>query len=69
MSTIGGHGLFGAQPATLRFVPAPPNTGVVFTRVDLPRNPHEGVGLVDLAVRAFCEQRSAVPCCGRKRNE
>ena len=38
-------------------------------RVDLPRNPHEGVGLVDFAVRALCEQHSAVPRCGRKRNE
>ena len=35
--TISGHGLFSGQASTLRFVPAPPNTGIVFARMDLPR--------------------------------
>ena len=36
-STVQGRGLFGGEPCRLRFVPAPPNTGVWFIRNDTPK--------------------------------
>ena len=36
---IAGAGLFHGEPATLRFAAAPPGTGVVFVRTDLPGSP------------------------------
>ncbi len=35
---IEGHGLFTGQPVRLRLKPAPPDTGLVFTRIDLGAN-------------------------------
>ncbi|MFW6060277.1 MAG: UDP-3-O-acyl-N-acetylglucosamine deacetylase [Phycisphaeraceae bacterium] len=36
-ATLHGRGLFGGQPATITFRPAPPNHGTVFVRTDLDR--------------------------------
>lgn len=52
-----GAGLFSGIPAKLRLRPAPPNTGIVFVRVDLPNAPRIPVG-PETVVSKF--RRSAV---------
>lgn len=38
-ATVDGFGLFGGQDVRLRFLPAPPNHGIAFQRIDLPARP------------------------------
>ena len=39
MNSFAGVGLFSGSPTKITFVPAPPNFGIVFQRVDLPDKP------------------------------
>ncbi len=48
---ISGFGMFTGSDATLRFVPAPPDHGIVFRRVDLPDSPSIPA-LVEYAVKS-----------------
>lgn len=38
-AAVNGFGLFGGQDVRLRFLPAPPNHGIAFQRMDLPARP------------------------------
>ena len=43
-----GRGLFSGKPCSLRFAPAPPDSGIVFVRADLPARPEVPCALSNL---------------------
>jgi UDP-3-O-[3-hydroxymyristoyl] N-acetylglucosamine deacetylase/3-hydroxyacyl-[acyl-carrier-protein] dehydratase len=50
--TVEGRGLFSGVPSTLRFAPAPADTGVVFVRSDLPSPVQIATSVSNIAKRA-----------------
>ena len=49
---VSGRGLFSGEPARLRMVPAPPDSGLAFVRTDLPAPVRIAVSIANVAKRA-----------------
>jgi len=49
---MNGRGLFSGESCRLRFLPAPPDSGVVFVRTDLPAPVHIPAGIANVSKRA-----------------
>jgi UDP-3-O-[3-hydroxymyristoyl] N-acetylglucosamine deacetylase / 3-hydroxyacyl-[acyl-carrier-protein] dehydratase len=64
-ATCAGTGLHTGETATVRFVPAPPNTGIVFVRTDLPMTDGGGRPKIPaLAPYRIAQPRRTAIMCG-----